>query len=135
MTFIPLLAALLLVGSLTATMLTASARAARLGGDRRAAVEASLILESALARARVEHAQALNAVRPGQVVPLTVAAPSGWVVEATASREAVGDLLWLVVTVERRDPNGTLQAGRRGTLLLAYSDADTAIVIDRRPRF
>lgn len=135
MTLIPLLAAIIMVGSLTVTMLAASARAARLGGDRRAAVEAALVLESSLARARVEHAATLNTVLPGQVVPLTVAAPSGWAVAATASREAHGDLLWLVVSVERRDPSGTVTAGRRGTLILAYSNADTAIVIDSRPRF
>ena len=135
MTLLPLIAAYLLVGSLTWTMLAASAATARLGGDRRAAVEAALMLESSLARARIDHAATLNSMLPGQVLPLAVPAPTGWTVHASASRELVGDLLWLVVNVERRDADGILLAGRRGTLILAYSSADTAIVINSRPRF
>jgi hypothetical protein len=135
MTLIPLLAAVLLVSSLTATMLAASGALARLGGDRRAAVEASLVLESMLAKARVEHAELLNTLAPGEQRVLPVGAPPGWTVTATASREAHGELLWLQVVVARSNDLGQLQAGQRGTLILARTMADTAIVIDSRPRF
>ena len=135
MTLIPLLAAALLIASLSATMLAASAGLARLGGDRRAAVEATLILESTLARARVEHAALLNALVPGERRVVPVSAPPGWQVAARASRELAGDLLWLQVEVERHDGAGVVQAAQRGTLILALTAADTAIVIEHRPRF
>jgi hypothetical protein len=135
MTLIPLLVATLLVASLGVTMLAASAALARLGGDRRAAVEATFVLESMLARARVEQAALLNTLAPGQRRVLPVTAPPGWLVAATASREPTGDLLWLEVEVERRDASGAIQAAHRGTLILAHTAADTAIVIESRPRF
>jgi hypothetical protein len=135
MNLLPLLATLLLVTSLTTTMLAASAALARLGGDRRQAVEAALVLETSLARARVEHVSLLNAMVPGDRQTLSVGAPPGWHVAATASREANGDLLWLEVEVTRHDDAGHLQAAERGTLILAHTTADTAILIDSRPRF
>lgn len=135
MILLPLLLALLVVQSLTLSMLGASAALARLGGDRRAAIEASLMLESSLARARVEHQATLAGLAPGELRVLPLTAPVGWTVAATASREASGDLLWLVVSVERSDAAGVPQAGGRGTLILTNVTADTAIVIDSRPRF
>lgn len=135
MILLPLLLCLLLVQSLTTAMVGASAALARLGGDRRAAVEAILVLESSLARARVDHAAVLDALAQGEQRSLPVSAPPGWTVLATASREPTGDLLWLQVVVERRDAAGQLQGGQRGTLILAHATADTAIVIDSRPRF
>jgi hypothetical protein len=134
-TLIPLLAATLLLASLNLTMLAASAALARLGGDRRAAVEATLLLESALAHARVEHAAALSALANGERASLAVTVPPGWTATAAASREATGDLLWLQVEVERRNHAGVVQAAGRGTLILGVTAADTAIVIDSRPRF
>lgn len=135
MTILPILGALLLATSLTTTMLAASAALARLGGDRRAAVEAALVLETSLARARVEHAALLAALANGARATLPVTAPPGWTASATASREATGDLLWLEVEVVRRDDAGQVQAAERGTLILAHTMADTAILIDSRPRF
>ena len=135
MILLPLLVCLLLVQSLTTAMLAASGALARLGGDRRAAVEALLVLETTMARARVDQAADLDALAQGERRVLPVSAPPGWVARVTASREATGDLLWLEVEVERRDAAGQLQAGQRGTLILAHTTADTAIVIDSRPRF
>jgi hypothetical protein len=126
---------LLLVQSLTLTMLGASAALARLGGDRRAATEAALMLESVLARARVDHQVTLASLAPGQLRTLSATPPPGWIARVTASREGSGDLVWLVVSVERRNPFGATEAAGRGTLILARTAADTAIVIDSRPRF
>lgn len=135
MILLPVLLCLLLVQSLTTAMLGASGAMARLGGDRRAAVEALLILESTMARARVEQAAMLDALAQGERRVLQMSPEPGWTATVTASREAIGDLLWLEVVVERRDAAGRLQAGQRGTLILAHVAADTAIVIDSRPRF
>jgi hypothetical protein len=135
MILLPVLLTLLLVQSLTLSMLGASAALARLAGDRRQAVEATLMLESTLARARIEHQTALATLAPGEQRTLSVAPPPGWIARVVASREGSDDLIWLVVTVERRDDLGRLQAARRGTLILARITADTAIVIDSRPRF
>ncbi len=135
MILLPLLLCLILVQSLTTAMLGASAALARLGGDRRAAVEATLVLETTMARARVEHAATLDALANGERQTLPTAVPTGWTASVTASREPTGNLLWLEVVVERHDDAGQLQSARRGTLLLAHATADTAIVIDSRPRF
>jgi hypothetical protein len=126
---------LLLVQSLVLSMLAASAALARLGGDRRAATEATLMLESVLARARVDHQATLASLGPGELRTLSSTPPPGWIARVTASREGSGDLVWLVVTVERRNALGTAEAADRGTLILARTTADTAIVIDSRPRF
>ena len=135
MTFIPLLVALLLVSSLSATMLAASAATARLSGDRHLAVEAAMALETALARARVTHATTLDTLSPGSRLDLAATSLPGWQVQVAASREATGDLLWLQVSVERRNDAGQLLAADRGTLILTHTAADTAIVIESRPRF
>jgi hypothetical protein len=133
-TLVAALLVIVLVQSLTAAMLSASAALARLGGDRRAAVEATIALESVLAEARVHHADAIASVAPGQDQALLVAAPPGWTARATASREATGDLLWLRVEVRRVDAAGQVLAGQRGTLILARTTADTALVITTRPQ-
>jgi hypothetical protein len=130
-----LLFALVLVQSLTLAMLGSSAALARLGGDRRAAIEATLILEGSLAEARVDHQATIAALAPGEVRVLALSPPAGWVTHATASRENHGELVLLAVSVARYGAAGHLQASRRGTLILALVAADTAIVIDSRPRF
>jgi hypothetical protein len=132
---VPLLLVLLLAQSLTVASLGATAAVARLSGDRRAAVEASAALETAIARARVQHSSELAAVPPGSLVVLPVTGPPGWETTATARRESGSELVYLEVRVLRRGVDGVPLAGRRGTLLLELVAADTAIVIGSRPGF
>jgi hypothetical protein len=132
---VPLLLVLLLAQSLTVASLGATAAVARLSGDRRAAVEASAALETALARARVQHADDLAEVSPGSRTVLPVIGPPGWETTAVVTRELGSELLRLEVQVMRRGSDGVPFAGRRGTLLLELVAADTAIVIGSRPGF
>ena len=129
------LALVVLLESLAAVALAASATRMRLVGDRRLAVEAELALHTAIARARVTHDSALGALPPGAIVALAPPAVVGWDVVVTASREAAAALVWLHVAVGRRDCAGRPLAARDGTLLLALGGADTANVLGSRPRW
>lgn len=132
---LPVLLVLVLAQSLLAVTALASGAAARLSGDRRAAVEAVAALETATAHARVDHRGTLDTLSAGTAVSLPVAEPAGWTITATARREFASPLIVLRVAVVRRAADGTPLAGRRGTLLLEAITADTAIVIGSRPRF
>lgn len=124
----------LVVESLAAVALAAAAARTRLVADRRWAFEAEAALETAMATARVTHDSALAALPPGGSQALAPPVVAGWEVAVVAGREATGSVVHLGVAVRRRDAGGRLVSARRGTLLLVASAADTAIVLDSRPR-
>lgn len=128
------LAVVLLLESLAAITLVATAARVRVVADRRWAIEAGLALESAMAHARVAHDSALAALPPGAAITLAPPLVPGWRVTVHASREPATSVARLDVAVERRTSTGGLFAARRGTLLLVVGSADTAIVLDSRPR-
>ncbi len=135
MILLPVLALLVLLQSLLLVAMGASAATARLTGDRRLAVEASAALETATARARVDHAATIAALPAGDSVPLPVTPSAGWTARAVAYRESGSALIRLVIEVELSDPPQPPVAAATGTLLLWSRSADTAIVIAERPRF
>lgn len=135
MALLPAMALLLLVESLAALSLAATTARLRLVGDRRLAVEASLALETAMARARLGADSLLAAWPPATVAPLAAPPVAGWQVTVVAEREGASPVVRLRVAVLRRGANGHPVAARAGTLLLVTGTADTAIVLDNRPRF
>jgi hypothetical protein len=132
---LPVLVLVLLVESLAAVSLAATASAVRLRADRRWAIEAELELEGVLARARVQHQATLAALSPQGSIPLPVATAPPWTATVRADRLGTSDLVWLVAEVAWRPAGGAVWAARRGTLLVAIVAADTALVIRERPRF
>lgn len=134
MALLPALLVVLLLEALAAVSLDAAAARSRMVADRRLAIEGDLALETAIARARVVHDTTIAAVGPGARLSLTPPSVAGWEVRVDASREVASALVRLDVSVIRRDLAGQPRAARRGTLLLVAGAADTAIVLDDRPR-
>ena len=135
MALLPALVLLLVVESLAALSLAATTARLRLVGDRRQATEASLVLETAMVRARLQADSVLATWPPATVSPLAPPPVAGWEVTALAEREGFSPVVRLRVTVLRRGASGHPVAARAGTLLLVAGSADTAIVLDNRPRF
>lgn len=135
MMLLPVILLAILVESLLAVALGAAGAASRLQGDRRWGSEAELILESALALARVDHAAPIAMLAPGATIALPVTVDSPWEAEVVAVRPMDGQLIRLVARVRRPAADGTLLAGRAGTLLLQVGVTDTAIVITERSRY
>lgn len=134
MALVPALLLILLVESLAAVGLAATAGRIRLVADRRLAIEAGYALEHAMASARIG-ADSLLASWPAATVGAIPVTPiPGWEVAAQAERDGAAPVVRLRVRVGRRDGAGVLVAAREGTLLLAITGADTAIVLDNRPR-
>jgi hypothetical protein len=132
---LPVLLVVLLVESLAAAGLAATASAARLRADRRWAIEAEIALEGVLAEGRVVHGATLAALPASGAVLLPVSAPPPWTATVRAARLGGSDLVRLTAEVEWRPGGGGRFAGRRGTLLVAIVASDTALVIGERPRF
>ncbi len=134
MALVPALLLVLLLESLGAIGLAATAARIRLVADRRLAIEAEFALDHAMASARIGGDSLLATWPPGTVGALPVATLPGWEVTARAERDGASPVVRLRVRVRRRDGGGALVAAREGTLLLALTGADTAIVLDNRPR-
>ena len=129
------LAILLLAEGLAAGLLASVGARARLAADQRLLLEADLAVGSALARSRVEHDSLLARLAPGASVVLPPPSIEGWQVAARAARDPAAALVELEVTVRRGTPPGRDAVLRRGTLLLRIGPADTALVMDDRPRY
>lgn len=134
MALVPALLLVLLLESLAAISLAATAARIRLVADRRLAIEAGFALEHAMANARIGGDSLLASWPAATVGAIPVAPVPGWEVAAQAERDGTAPVVRLRVRVRRRDGAGALVAAREGTLLLASTGADTAIVLDNRPR-
>ncbi len=134
MALVPALLLVLLLESLGAIGLAATAARIRLVADRRLAIEAGFALDHAMASARLGGDSLLATWPAATVGALPVASLPGWEVTAEAEREGASPVVRLRVRVRRRDGGGTIVAAREGTLLLVRTGADTAIVLDNRPR-
>jgi hypothetical protein len=128
------LAAAVLMESLTLLALRAAIIHVRLVADERGRVEGQLVAATALATARIVHRADLVALGDGDVVRWpAVRRSDGWSWHAEAVR--TGSLIRLVAIAERRSSDGTVFAAHRASLLLARDTADTVRVLGRRPRF
>lgn len=129
------LLALLLVEAAAAIALVLAASEAHLVSDRRLSIEAGLALESAVAQARLAGDSVIAALTPGQYATLAAPPVVGWRTTAAAQRADTLPLAELTVSVARGDPRGGVLVQRRVTLLLSIESADTALVLDSRPRW
>lgn len=106
----------------------------RLLGDDRLATEGWLVAATALAESRLTRHDALVALPDGAAVVWGwTARGDGWRWRAEARRE--GELVRLLVRVERRDAAGGLLAIRRATLLFDRPASDTLRVLAHRARW
>lgn len=135
MALLPALLVVVLLESLAALTLTATAARLRMVADRRMAIEADLALERGIAAARLGNDSLLASWPPATTASLVPPVVPGWEVEVLVEREGAAPVVRLRVGVLRRGPSGHPQAARRATLLLLTGAADTAIVLDNRPRF
>jgi hypothetical protein len=119
-----MLVLLLLLQGLGALAVIAAMARVRLAGDDRLATEGWLVAASALAEVRVSHPGDLAAVADGQQLSYD------WTIRADGWRW----LVRLMATAERRDPEGTLRASHRMTLLLHHPTTDTVQVLAHRAR-
>ena len=105
----------------------------RLVGDDRLAVEGWLVASSAIAEVRGMHDGDLHGLADGRRLTYDwIARSDGWRWRADLVRS--GELVRLVVTVERRGAGGELRASRRLTLLLEHLPSDTVQVLAHRAR-
>lgn len=135
MAILPALVVLLLLEALAAVALVGAGSRLRQVGDRRLAIEAALMLETAIARTRVAHDTTIAALGPGAVAVLPPPPLPEWAATAVAARDGASPLVTLEVAVRRRDSAGNPLAARRGTLLLTVGATDTAIVLENRARW
>jgi len=126
---------LVLVEAAAALALVAMLSTARLVAERRSAIEAELVLEHVVAEVRVAGDSATAALPPGGGVALPVPAIAGWRATAQAERADTLPLVALTVVVWREDGAGRPLVQRRSTLLLSITSADTATMLDNRPRW
>lgn len=126
---------LIMVEAAAALALVALLSTARLTSERRQAVEAELVLEHVVAEVRVTGDSATAALPPGGGVALHVPVIPGWQATARATRADTIPLAALTVVVWREDGAGSPLAERRATLLLSIASADTATILNNRPRW
>ncbi|HET9064500.1 MAG TPA: hypothetical protein VFN22_01605 [Gemmatimonadales bacterium] len=126
---------LVLVEAAAALALSALLSTARLVAERRSTIEAELVLEHVLAEVRVAGDSATAALPPGGGTALPVPAIPGWRATAQARRADTLPLAALTVVVWREDGAGRPLVERRTTLLLSILSADTATMLDNRPRW
>ena len=128
------LAASVLVGSLTLVALHAVAIRVRLVSDARWRIEGALIASSALAQTRLAHRADLDTLADGAALTFpTVARPDGWSWYAGAARR--GAVIRITVVATRRATDGNAFAAHRTSLLLTRDPADTVRVLAQRARF
>jgi len=128
------LAATMLLGSLTLLALHAAVIRVRLAADARWRMEGELVASTALAATRIGHAADLDTLADGGTMVLpTTERPDGWSWHAEAAR--AGSLIRIVVFARRRASDGSSWAARRASLMLARDPADTVRVLGSRARF
>lgn len=126
---------LILVEAAAALALVALLSTARLVSERRQAILAELVIETVVAEVRVTGDSATAALPPGGGVTLPVPAIPGWRTTAAAIRADTLPLAALTVVVWREDGAGRPLVERRATLLLSITTADTATILNNRPRW
>jgi hypothetical protein len=128
------LVAVVLVEAGAAMAVSAAMARIRLGTDERRAVEARLVVASALADGRVVAVDTLGKLADGETRSVvSETRPDGWRVTVLATRS--GAVIRLSARVDRLDAAGRRVAARRATLLLVRVAADTVRVLQRHPRF
>jgi hypothetical protein len=132
--FVMVLAATVLIGSLTLVALQGALVRSRLVSDARWRAEGAAVVATALATARVAHRADLDTLSDGAVLSLIATTRSdGWSWSASALRS--GALIQLSATALRSAADGSIHAARRASLLLSRDPADTVRVLAQRARF
>jgi Tfp pilus assembly protein PilV len=128
------LAATVLLGSLTLLALHAAVIRVRLAADARWRIEGELVASTALAATRIGHRADLDTLTDGATMVLaTIERPDGWSWHAEVAR--AGALIRIVAFARLRASDGSSWAARRASLMLARNPADTVRVLGSRARF
>jgi hypothetical protein len=128
------LAATVLLGSLTLLALHAAAIRVRLAADVRWRIEGEMVASTALAATRIGHRADLDTLTDGATMVLpTTERPDGWSWHAEVAR--AGALIRIVAFARKQASDGSSRAARRASLMLARDPADTVRVLGGRARF
>jgi hypothetical protein len=128
------LAATVLIGSLTLVALQAALVESRLVSDAHWRTEGAAVVATGLATVRVAHRADLDTLSDGAALSVAaVTRADAWTWSASAERS--GAVIRLSVSALRRATDGSIYAARRASLLLSRNPADTVRVLARRARF
>jgi hypothetical protein len=128
------LAATVLVGSLTLVALQGALVQSRLVSDARWRAEGAAVVATALATVRVAQRADLDTLSDGAVLSVTaVTRADGWTWSASALRS--GAVIRVSASALRHAADGSIYAARRASLLLSRNPADTVRVLAQRARF